>query len=105
MEKLANKRSLLLKKVVAIVNSCMYDFIVASFPYQKEESMRKIRELGSLPSDAFDKYQGLTLSQVQVVMATACVQCIHVHCIVDGMITAKQKHMKMVHTMGVACTN
>lgn len=26
--------------------------------------MRKIRELGSLPSDAFDKYQGLTLSQV-----------------------------------------
>lgn len=44
MEKLANKRSLLLKK--------------------KEESMRKIRELGSLPSDAFDKYQGLTLSQL-----------------------------------------
>lgn len=33
-------------------------------PLQKEESMRKIRELGSLPSDAFDKYQGLTLSQV-----------------------------------------
>lgn len=27
--------------------------------------MRKIRELGSLPSDAFDKYQGLTLGQVQ----------------------------------------
>lgn len=44
MEKLANKRSLLLKK--------------------KEESMRRIRELGSLPSDAFDKYQGLALSQL-----------------------------------------
>ena len=26
--------------------------------------MRKIRELGSLPADAFDKYQGLPLSQV-----------------------------------------
>ena len=37
--------------------------------------MRKIRELGSLPSDAFDKYQGLTLSQVLVVMDT-----VHVHC-------------------------
>ena len=31
---------------------------------QKEESMRKIRELGSLPADAFDKYQGKALSQV-----------------------------------------
>ena len=42
--------------------------------------MRKIRELGSLPSDAFDKYQGLTLSQVLVVMDTVHV---HVHvCIV-----------------------
>ena len=27
--------------------------------------MRKIRELGSLPADAFDKYQGLALSQVR----------------------------------------
>ena len=27
--------------------------------------MRKIRELGSLPADAFDKYQGLPLSQVR----------------------------------------
>ncbi len=26
--------------------------------------MRKIRELGSLPTDAFEKYMGLTLSQV-----------------------------------------
>lgn len=36
MEKLANKKSLLLKK--------------------KEECMKKIRELGSLPADAFEKY-------------------------------------------------
>jgi len=27
--------------------------------------MRKIRELGSLPTDAFEKYMGLTLSQVR----------------------------------------
>ncbi|KAL5470715.1 hypothetical protein EMCRGX_G028721 [Ephydatia muelleri] len=44
MEKLAGKRSFLLKK--------------------KEESMKKIRELGSLPADAFDKYQNLQLSQL-----------------------------------------
>ena len=30
--------------------------------------MRRIRELGSLPSDAFDKYQGLALSQVHSTM-------------------------------------
>ena len=28
--------------------------------------MRKIRELGSLPSDAFEKYQNLTLKQVNI---------------------------------------
>ena len=32
--------------------------------FQKEDSMRKIRELGSLPADAFEKYMGLELSQV-----------------------------------------
>lgn len=37
MEKMANKKSVLLKK--------------------KEECMKKIRELGSLPADAFEKYQ------------------------------------------------
>ncbi|XP_066277071.1 structural maintenance of chromosomes protein 3-like isoform X1 [Branchiostoma lanceolatum] len=41
LEKMTNKQSLLLKK--------------------KEECMRKIRELGSLPSDAFEKYQSLSL--------------------------------------------
>ena len=30
--------------------------------------MRKIRELGSLPADAFDKYQGLALSQVRRIL-------------------------------------
>lgn len=46
----------------------LVQLILCMSPFQKEESMRKIRELGSLPSDAFDKYQGLTLSQV-------CVKC------------------------------
>nr|CAB3266386.1 structural maintenance of chromosomes protein 3-like [Phallusia mammillata] len=40
LEKATNKQSMLIKK--------------------KEESMRKIRDLGSLPQDAFDKYQGLS---------------------------------------------
>jgi len=31
---------------------------------QRDESMRKIRDLGSLPSDAFEKYQGLGIKQV-----------------------------------------
>ena len=44
LEKTTNKQSLLLKK--------------------KEESMRKIRDLGSLPQDAFEKYQGLSHKQV-----------------------------------------
>ncbi|XP_032229709.1 structural maintenance of chromosomes protein 3 [Nematostella vectensis] len=41
LEKIANKRSLLVKK--------------------KDECMKKIRELGSLPSDAFDKFQKTAL--------------------------------------------
>ena len=32
--------------------------------FQRDECMRKIRELGSLPSDAFEKYQGLGVKQV-----------------------------------------
>ena len=43
---------------------------------QKEDSMRKIRELGSLPSDAFDKFHGLALSQVYT-----CTLCIVYVCI------------------------
>lgn len=33
---------------------------------QKDECMKKIRELGSLPSDAFEKYQNLSLKQVKI---------------------------------------
>ncbi|XP_013420555.1 structural maintenance of chromosomes protein 3 [Lingula anatina] len=44
LEKMTNKQSLLLKK--------------------KDECMKKIRELGSLPSDAFEKYQDLSLKQL-----------------------------------------
>ncbi|KAK3611250.1 hypothetical protein CHS0354_003879 [Potamilus streckersoni] len=44
LEKMSNKQSLLLKK--------------------KDECMRKIRELGSLPSDAFEKYQNLGVKQL-----------------------------------------
>ena len=43
----------------------MYIFFFSSEqPKQKEECMRKIRELGSLPSDAFEKYVHLSLKQL-----------------------------------------
>jgi len=32
---------------------------------QKDDCMKKIRELGSLPSDAFEKYQNLGSKQVE----------------------------------------
>ena len=44
LDKMTNKQSLLLKK--------------------KDECMKKIRELGSLPSDAFEKYQNLSSKQL-----------------------------------------
>uniref|UniRef100_A0A5S6QPM7 Structural maintenance of chromosomes protein n=1 Tax=Trichuris muris TaxID=70415 RepID=A0A5S6QPM7_TRIMR len=44
IEKMANKQSLLLRK--------------------KEESMRKIRELGALPKDVFEKYQNMNANQL-----------------------------------------
>lgn len=44
LDKMSNKQSVYLKK--------------------KEECMRKIRELGSLPSDAFEKYQNLNSKQL-----------------------------------------
>ncbi|KAJ8025935.1 Structural maintenance of chromosomes protein 3 [Holothuria leucospilota] len=44
LEKMTNKQSVFLKR--------------------KEECMRKIRELGSLPSDAFEKYTHLSLNQL-----------------------------------------
>ena len=40
-------------------------YIIVNFlPFQKEECMRKIRELGSLPSDAFEKYTKLSIKQL-----------------------------------------
>lgn len=33
---------------------------------QKDDCMKKIRELGSLPSDAFEKYQNLGSKQVEI---------------------------------------
>lgn len=46
LEKMTNRQGMLLKK--------------------KEECMKKIRELGSLPQEAFEKYQTLTLKQVHI---------------------------------------
>lgn len=47
LEKMTNRQGMLLKK--------------------KEECMKKIRELGSLPQEAFEKYQTLSLKQVNFV--------------------------------------
>lgn len=49
MERIANRQNMLLRK--------------------KEDCMKKIRELGSLPSDAFDKYQNLGHKKVLVIEA------------------------------------
>lgn len=57
LEKMTNRQGMLLKK--------------------KEECMKKIRELGSLPQEAFEKYQTLTLKQVQAQSTFAlCAQTI-----------------------------
>lgn len=64
LEKLANKRSLLLNKVRGGATLLGAWQVTHSVVLQKEDSMRKIRELGSLPADAFEKYMKLTLSQV-----------------------------------------
>lgn len=50
LEKMTNRQGMLLKK--------------------KEECMKKIRELGSLPQEAFEKYQTLTLKQVDLCPAS-----------------------------------
>lgn len=34
--------------------------------FQKEECMKKIRELGSLPADAFEKYQKTAVKVVSI---------------------------------------
>lgn len=47
-------------------------FLYVHFPSRRrDELMRKIRELGSLPSDAFSTYQGLSAKQLQKVLAEA----------------------------------
>lgn len=58
MERLTNKRGLLIKK--------------------REECMRKIRELGSLPADTNTKYQNFSLKEVSccVYILSVCTVCI-----------------------------
>lgn len=58
LEKMTNRQGMLLKK--------------------KEECMKKIRELGSLPQEAFEKYQTLTLKQVQT--QPTCALCTQTLC-------------------------
>ena len=48
LERISQKQSLLIKK--------------------KDDCMKKIRDLGSLPSDAFEKYQSMTIKQVRRVV-------------------------------------
>ena len=51
-------------KVLLYRNVVIINLFVCDVCFQKEDCMRKIRELGSLPSDAFEKYQNLGLKQV-----------------------------------------
>lgn len=60
LEKMTNRQGMLLKK--------------------KEECMKKIRELGSLPQEAFEKYQTLTLKQVQAQFMTLTYRNTAAHC-------------------------
>lgn len=60
LEKMTNRQGMLLKK--------------------KEECMKKIRELGSLPQEAFEKYQTLTLKQVRLATHT------HSHTVLNDVI-------------------
>lgn len=57
LEKMTNRQGMLLKK--------------------KEECMKKIRELGSLPQEAFEKYQTLSLKQVTQ-------NPLHFECVLNG---------------------
>lgn len=57
LEKMTNRQGMLLKK--------------------KEECMKKIRELGSLPQEAFEKYQTLTLKQVHLATHTRSHTVLH----------------------------
>jgi len=52
-----------LSLLVAITVICLTNI---SQLFQRDECMRKIRELGSLPSDAFEKYQGFGIKQASI---------------------------------------
>ena len=83
---------ILLYRNVIIIN-----LFVCDVCFQKEDCMRKIRELGSLPSDAFEKYQNLGLKQVHLFpllvifmvpnLLIVCALCweafilLHIHCL------------------------
>ena len=66
MSCLFNKR--LFKHVCIVIRQSLhFNFkliYISHIVLQKEECMRKIRELGSLPSDAFEKYQNLNSKQL-----------------------------------------
>lgn len=62
LEKMTNRQGMLLKK--------------------KEECMKKIRELGSLPQEAFEKYQTLSLKQVNL-LGFKCEVLLHISLHVD----------------------
>ena len=57
MERLTNKRGLLIKK--------------------REECMRKIRELGSLPADTNTKYQNFSLKEVRLLCVCNVLSRVH----------------------------
>jgi len=67
-KRLLNKCSVVVVVVVKMSELHFLALLVSDILYfvsvQRDECMRKIRELGSLPSDAFEKYQGLGVKQV-----------------------------------------
>ncbi|KAA3682014.1 structural maintenance of chromosome 3 (chondroitin sulfate proteoglycan 6), partial [Paragonimus westermani] len=87
LEKMQSKQSQLLKKLVVLrchrspvclfLPACVYTpprliFLIDDslhpfvdwLPFQKEENMKKIRDLGSLPANAFDKFQDKGMKQL-----------------------------------------
>ena len=52
--------------VIVMLITFFQDFHFVNFflLLQKEDCMKKIRDLGSLPSDAFEKYQNMKIKEV-----------------------------------------
>ncbi|KAF6777393.1 hypothetical protein AHF37_02935 [Paragonimus kellicotti] len=48
-------------RVIFLIDDSLYLFFS---PFQKEENMKKIRDLGSLPANAFDKFQDKGMKQL-----------------------------------------